>query len=74
MAYQEIAIRFIQADGSPLQPEPGPIWLESYEYGERMYVPGWVTHDGYYNGMPHITMHRLEGPGVISLDQLQFDD
>jgi hypothetical protein len=65
-------IRYVLHDGTPLQPEPGPIWLESYEYGERMYVPGWVIHCPgcgvcSYRGQPHILMERLEGPGLMRL-------
>jgi hypothetical protein len=57
----------VDRDGNPIEPAPGPIWLESYEYGERMYVPGEVRHIGFYNGMPHIAHRRLEGPGVMHL-------
>ena len=62
-------IRYVNWEGIPIQPEPGSIWLESYEYGERMWTPGWVTHcpgcdTCCYRGQPHILMERLEGPGV----------
>lgn len=60
----------VDHEGKPIEPAPGPIWLESYEYGERMYVPGWVTHAGFRNGMPWIIQERLEGPGIMRFGEV----
>ena len=46
--------------------QPGKIWLETYEWGERWLSPGWISYDAYGRG----TLERLEGPGVMSLDDL----
>ena len=60
-------IRYVCADGTPVQPEPGPMTLEVYYGNERLYAPGWVDHcpgcdTCLYRGQPHIIMTRLEGP------------
>jgi hypothetical protein len=60
----------VDDEGTPMQPEPGPIWLESYEYGERMYVPGWVSHTTDHWPVPGIRMERLCGPGVMRLEDI----
>jgi hypothetical protein len=55
-------IRYVNADGTTVQPEPGPINLEVYYGSEKLYAPGWVEHLPSNNGIPYISVIRLQGP------------